>query len=375
VPILAGGRLTGRAGGYTIGLLSLQTQDEPTIGAESTNFSVVRVKRDLLRRSSIGAIFTNRSVGQTQPGSNAVYGVDGTFVFHQNLYLNTYWAKSQTDGIERDDVSYRAQLEYAGDRYGVQIERLRVGDNFNPDVGFVRRDDLRQSYAQFRFSPRPATIKSVRKFSSTGTVNYIEDGAGRLETREVDGEFAVELQNSDRLNIGFTDSFELLQQPFAITPNVRIPVGGYDFAWGRIGYNFGQQRAFSGNLSVEHGTFYDGHRTTVGFSRPRVNLTPQASVEPSVSINWVDLPYGSFTTKLIGSRVTYTLTPQVFASALVQYNSSINRVSTNVRLRWEYQPGSELFVVYNDERDSLSPGFPSLQNRALIIKVNRLFRF
>jgi hypothetical protein len=375
VPILAGGRLTGRAGRYTIGLLSIQTKDEPSVASESTNFSVLRVKRDVLRRSSIGAIFTNRSVAQSQPGSSVLYGVDGTFVFYQNVYVNTYWARSHTDGLEGDDLSYRAQFEYVGDRYGVQVERLRVGDNFNPEIGFVRRDDLRESYGQLRFSPRPARIKWVRKFSWIGTINYIEDGAGLLETREIDGEFAIELQNSDRFNLGFTDSFELLQQPFAITPTVRIPVGGYDFAWGRVGYSFGQQRPFSGNLLAEHGTFYDGHRTTLGFSRPRLNLTPQASVEPSFSINWIDLPYGSFTTRLVGSRVTYTLTPLVFASALVQYNSSSNRVSTNLRLRWEYQPGSELFVVYNDERDSLSPGFPSLQNRALIVKVNRLFRF
>jgi hypothetical protein len=69
------------------------------------------------------------------------------------------------------------------------------------------------------------------------------------------------------------------------------------------------------------------------------------------------------------------MTPLMFASALIQYISSTNRVSSNVRLRWEYQPGSELFVVYNEERDSLSPHFPDLQNRALIIKINRLFRF
>ena len=94
-----------------------------------------------------------------------------------------------------------------------------------------------------------------------------------------------------------------------------------------------------------------------------------------MSINWIDLPNGSFTTKLVGSRVTYTMTPLTFASALVQYNSSNNRVSTNLRLRWEYQPGSELFVVYNDERNSLAQGFPDIETRAIIVKVNRLFRF
>jgi hypothetical protein len=99
------------------------------------------------------------------------------------------------------------------------------------------------------------------------------------------------------------------------------------------------------------------------------------SIEPIISINWIDLPTGPFTTTLAGSRVTYTMTPLMFASALVQYNSSAQRASTNVRLRWEYRPGSELFVVYNDERNTLVRRFPDLQNRAFIIKVTRLFRF
>ena len=94
-----------------------------------------------------------------------------------------------------------------------------------------------------------------------------------------------------------------------------------------------------------------------------------------MSINWIDLPTGSFTTKLVGSRVTYTVTPLMFVSALLQYNSSTNLVGANVRLRWEYQPGSELFVVYNEERDSARAWRAGPANRAFIVKVNRLFRF
>jgi hypothetical protein len=89
----------------------------------------------------------------------------------------------------------------------------------------------------------------------------------------------------------------------------------------------------------------------------------------------VDLLQGSFTNHLAGTRVTYTPTPLMFASAFVQYNSSSRAVSSNVRLRWEYQPGSELFVVYNEDRDTLARRFPGLMNRAFIVKVNRLLRF
>jgi hypothetical protein len=205
-------------------------------------------------------------------------------------------------------------------------------------------------------------------------VNYIEDGPGQLVTRIADGEFAIELQNSDRFSAGVNGDYERLTQPFAITSSVRIPVGAYDFTTGRLGYAFGQQRRLSGSVLLERGAFYDGHRTTVTLSRGRANVTPRFSAEPGLSLNWVDLPAGAFTSTVASTRATFTLTPLMFVSALVQYNSSTSQVSGNVRLRWEYRPGSEFFVVYNEERDTLTPSFPGLRNRALIVKMNRLFR-
>jgi hypothetical protein len=373
IPILGGGRMTGRAGLYTIGLLSIQTREFGQ--TPGTNFSVMRLKRDVLRRSSVGVLATTRSAAQNGPGTNAVFGLDGTFQFFTNLAINTYWAATRTEGLEGDDTSFRAQLDYAGDRYGAQVEALAIGDNFNPEVGFLRRDDIDKRFVQLRFSPRPRNARIVRKLSWIGAWTYIEDGAGRVATRTTDGEFALEFQNSDRFSVGINDAYELLVRPFPISPPVVIPVGGYGFTTGRVAYAFGQQRPWSGNLLIEAGSFYDGERTTVGVSRGRLNLSPRFSVEPSVSVNRVHLPYGSFVTSVASSRLTYTMTPRMFVSGLVQYNSASNLVSANVRFRWEYQPGSELFVVWNEERDSQSAGVPDLQNRALILKITRLIRF
>jgi hypothetical protein len=382
VPILGGGRLTGRVGRTTLGLINMETRQDRFASSPDTlsitpsgNFSVVRIKRDILRRSSIGLLATNRSVAQIGKGSNQAFGVDGAFAFFSNLALNVYVAKSESSGVTTDDVSYRTQLDYAGDRYGVQLERLAVGDNFNPEIGYLRRDDIRRNYSLFRFSPRSRKVKAIRKYSSIGQLTYTENGQGRLDTRIVDGEFALEFQNSDRFAVGVNDDYEYLKAPFSvILPTVRIPIGGYRFTTGRLAYNFGQQRPYSGNLLVEHGSFYTGERTTITFNRSRLNLSPQYSIEPSVSINWVDLPQGKFTAKLVGTRVTYTVTPLMFASALLQFNSTTKSVSANVRLRWEYRPGSELFLVYNEDRDTLARNFPATRNRSVIFKVNRFFR-
>ena len=101
---------------------------------------------------------------------------------------------------------------------------------------------------------------------------------------------------------------------------------------------------------------------------------PHLAIEPSYSLNDVDLEQGSFTTHLVGARVNVTVTPLMFAGALLQFNSTTQSVSANVRFRWEYQPGSELFIVLNEQRDTLTRGYPGLINRAFIIKINRLFR-
>jgi hypothetical protein len=130
----------------------------------------------------------------------------------------------------------------------------------------------------------------------------------------------------------------------------------------------------SGSWTFQRGTFFSGDLTAVGFQRGRIEVTPQISIQPGVSINRVELKEGSFTARLITSRVTYTVTPRMFFSGLVQYNSTGEVFSTNLRFRWEYQPGSELFVVYNDQRDTSLRGLPILENRAFVVKLTRLFR-
>ncbi len=375
IGIQAGGRLTGRVGAFSVGALNIRTDEDAGSNTPSTNFSVLRIKRDVLRRSSIGGIFTRRSVALNGAGSNETYGIDGTFAFFNNFAINTYWARTRTEGRSTDDTSYRMDLNYNGDRYGVELERLRVGENFNPEMGFLRRDDLRKSFAQFRFSPRPASIASIRKFSWIGSLTYIEDGPGRLETRESRGEAGIEFENSDSLNVSYTHTYEFLKQPFPIAPGVTIPVGGYSFGTLGVRFTMGQQRRSSGILSFQQGSFFGGDKTTVGYSRGRVEISPRLAIEPSVSMNRVTLPVGSFTTNLLNSRLTYTLTPKMFVSGLVQYNSSRHSVAANVRFRWEYRPGSELFIVYNDTRDTEGLGFPDLETRSFVVKINRLFRF
>jgi hypothetical protein len=375
VPIDAGGRLTGQVGKYSLGLINIQTGGNDAQRLPGSNFTVARLRRDVLRKSAVGLIFTHRSEMASGAGANDAFGVDGRWAFYQNLTFNTYWAKTRTPGLRGEDTSHRLHMDYDGDRYGVSLNHLHVGDNFVPDVGFVRRDNMWRQFAQARFSPRPARISAVRKFTYEANINYTTNGDGMLETRSRRATFKTELQNSDEFEFELEDGYEAFNEPFHIATGVTIPAGGYDLRTLKTSWTFGQQRRASGKWFLERGSFYDGDRLAYGYNGARVNVTPQVAVEPGFSINRVSLPYGDFTATLISSRATYTVTPLMFVSGLVQYNSSNSSLGANVRFRWEYRPGSELFVVFNEGRDTARPGFPDVQNRAVVVKVNRLLRF
>ena len=379
VPILGGGRLTGKVGAFDVGMLSILTDDETASSADDTNFTVLRVKRDILRRSSIGAILTHRSVSLTGDGSNQTYGADATFSFLDDVNVLGYYARTRTGGVTGRDTSYQARFDYGADRYGFELDHLLVEENFRPEIGFLRRDNFRRTSLSGRFSPRPSSVESVRQFVVEATLDYfLTADTGVLETRQTQVAFQTELENSDQFGVRLSDSYELLHEPFSPGGGIAIPIGGYGFTDVRLTYALGPQRPLNGRVEVTTGGYFDGRITSVDLSRGRVDLFPRLSVEPSFSLNWIDLPAGSFRTDLLRARVNYTFSPRMFFSGLFQYNSTLRAFGANLRLRWEYSPGSELFVVYTAEQE-LDPLRPvrrrELADRAFVIKINRLIRF
>jgi hypothetical protein len=375
VPVRAGGRLTGKVGRTTLGLLNMQTADLTGTPVPAANHTVIRVKRDILGRSAVGAMLTHRSATLGVPGANDAYGVDGSFGFFQSLRMDAFVARTQTEGRRGDDLSYRGFIDYNADRYGLQLERLDVQPNFLPELGFIRRTDFRRNFVSGRFSPRPRRIPHVRRISTQASLTYTTNTGWRLDTREQIGSVQTEFTNSDVLGVTYTDTFDRLVRPFAIAPGIRVPVGAYDFHTTQLSYTGGQQRKYSGALVYEFGPFYTGSRRSLALNTARLEITPRLSVEPGLSANWVDLAQGSFTATVVRSRVTFTMTPRMFLSGIAQYNSTGTSVGSNVRFRWEYLPGSELFVVYTDDYNTdAARGVDTLRNRALVVKINRLFR-
>jgi hypothetical protein len=382
VPVIGGARLTGRAGAYSIGALNIQTDDKPSARAVSTNFSALRLKRNLLRRSNIGLLATRRGPALGNPsGSTAssyTAGADATMLFFSSINITSYYALTSNPapgGSNMTGSSYRGRFDYNTDRYGATAEHMLIDRDFRPEVGYVRRNDIRRSFGQVRFSPRPRGSKFIRKYTWQASLDYVTDAAAvELQSREASGLFRIDFQSSDQFSAEHSRELELLPSQFAIAPGVIVPAGGYTYSTTRVSYSLGQQRRVSGRVSAATGSLYGGTKSEVSYSG-RWGVVPQFSLEPSMTLAWGSLPAGDFTARLIGSRFTVTPSPRMQISSLVQFNVDGNTLTASARLRWEYAGGSDLFVVYSDGRDTRNAGFPGLVNRTFAIKATRLLRF
>jgi hypothetical protein len=352
IPVRLGGRVTGRARGFEIGLLNIQTGEKPEARTKGTNFTAARVRRQVLRRSNIGFITTMRSPGSRGTESFAG-GVDANFRFYDNIENNFYYASASDPRPGASDTgTYRARVAWVPDRYGIEVEHLKIGKDFAPEVGFVRRPDYRNSSLALRFSPRLKKHKHIRQFIATYNLDNITNSADtQLENRNNQIDFAVDFHNSDRITVSYVDQYEFIPAPFTISPGVRIPRDTFNYETYRVSYVLGNQRKVAGTLSAQTGTLYNGDRTTASYGG-RLSFSPRFVMEPTISFNRVHLPYGDFTANLLQTRVIVTPQPRMQIVSLLQWNQSAKTLTSSVRLRWEYIPGSDFFVVFTDGRNT-----------------------
>jgi Domain of unknown function (DUF5916)/Carbohydrate family 9 binding domain-like len=375
VPIVGGGRLMGKSGPYRIGLLQMRTDDAPAVNAPATDFSVIRVQRDILRRSRMGVMATRRAPSSTGAARNYSYGVDSMLQVTDNTQITHYLARTETPGRNGSDISYRSRWNWNPDRWAIDVEHLYTGEDFNPEVGFHRRTEgFRRTHGKFEFSPRPRNLRGVRKLAYSADVDYFADAhGGRVQSRDRQALFRVDFESGDVAQFDAVRTYEAIVVPFVVAKDVRVLAGSYDYTVSRASYTFGSQRKVSGTASTRYGSFYGGDLRELSW-RSRIEFSPQLYAEPTVTWNDIEGPFGDGNNNLVSTRLTYTVSPRMFLSALVQYQSRTDAVSTNARFRWEYQPGSELFIVYNDGRNTLTRGIPDIQNRSFVIKVTRLFQ-
>jgi hypothetical protein len=374
VPIRGGGRLSGRAGGLTVGALEIVTDGVAGI-QPSNSYSVGRVSRELPNHSRLGVIAVDRVSLDSSADRNGTYGVDGRLGVGDALTFDGWAARTSTPNASGDENGFSARAAYSTSSWNAAARTVSVGDAFNPEVGFLTRTGgfryYEASVLHFVRNPKLRWLKDWNPHTSIRNY-YRPDGYFQSGWWHVD---VTELEFADGGKFGpeFNLYHEGLQQPFAITPTDTIPVGSYNFPQLGLDWSTNPGAPFSLILRGDYGAFYDGSR-----AGNTLTLTWRRGASISTSLvlddNVVHLDEGNFEARRIGARVAYFFTPRVFVQTLTQYSNQVHAWSSNTRFAWLSTAGTGLFVVVNDGEQA--DGFFSWQrpqSRSLIVKYTRQF--
>jgi hypothetical protein len=381
VPIFGGARVTGKVGPNNLAVLDVQTDD--AFGKAGDNFFVSRYSRDVLRRSRVGAIFVNKESVDSSPHYNRTMGVDGNFSLGNSVQVNSYLAKTSTNADylfngrpigDGRDMAFYGRVAYRDPRWQLWVNYLDVQENFNPEVGFLQRTGgFRTTKGYISRTPRPRTGK-IKMMEPMYVLTYTTNQENRLVGRMHHLMVGTMLRDDSYINVIYQRNLDVLEQPFNIQPGVRIPVGSYEMNEWMFTYNTSPGKRLFQRVTFQPTDFYGGTRRslTYGFG---ARATSRLSAELNYNRNDVKMPWGNFLVNLTSLRVDYTFTPRMTIRSLTQYNTSTHEVSNNIRFNLIHRPGSDLFVVYNDVRQTGLPGelFPQ-KDRQLVMKVNYLIQ-
>jgi hypothetical protein len=374
-PIAGGVKLTGQAGRHDIGALVVRTRES---AVEAEDFAVVRLRRRFLTQSSVGAIYTLRDSRAAEGGAFHTLGADlqlATSNFlgtRQNFSTGGVILATPNPVTSGDHLAYGAFIQFPNDRWNGMFYSLTVEPNHDPAVGFLRRRGIRSFNPSLTFSPRPANHPLIRRFSFGTRLTYLTDMDWSLQTRELGlTVLSVETHAGDNISATVTPTFERLERNFRIAPGVTLPAGNrYDFTRYRLGVTTANRRVLAVRADFGWGGFYSGDRQEVSVQlglRPRPGVTVRTTAE----WNFVQLPEGSFTTRLFRLAGDTQLNPRVYFVNHLQYDSITRQLGWQGSFRWILRPGNDLFIVYNqnwqdsDEFDR----FRTLDRRGAV-KVN-----
>lgn len=377
VDLDVGGKLSGRVGRFNIGALAIRQEGFANVAPD--NAVVARVSANVLAESGVGFIVTEGSPNSNV--DNSLVGVDFSF---RNTRLpggrvietHVWNQQSTTEGLDGDDRAYGIAVR-SPNSTGIAggVEYTRLEENFNPELGFVNRTgEGRSIETEYRLRPTEGFVRSI--LFGIGAERIYTIATGALESEEIDFRL-LELESAygDELQLRSSKNREILIVPFEISPGVIIPIGDYSFADTSLELGTGDQRKVWGGIDYTTGEFYDGDRFAVEAAvawRPSGHFLMELGYE----FNDIDLPYGSFVTRLASFRADVVFSPKLSWVTLLQYDNVSEILGLNLRLHWVPEPGQDGYVVINHnlEDPDRDDEFHSLSAEAAI-KFSYTFRF
>jgi hypothetical protein len=353
VPIIGGGRVTGRIGDYAVGVMNIATEEETLAAREldNANFTVVRLKRNVLRNSNVGALFVNSANGISD--YNRAIGIDGGFVLGPRASLTTVIAKTFSPDSSGNDVAGVVDFAWKNDKFNYSAQYLDVGEKFNAEMGYIPRLDIRAGKLKAQWTPRPKW-GGIRQMIFNANADYYENHSGVVDSRTQNVFVNIQRQDTTSLSAGTQREYDNLTVPFA-TAGTTLPVGAYQWQYAFINYNSDRTKRVYGSFGTEFGGYYNGDRQSI-----RTNLTLQVGktllFEPQYVHNRVTLQGRPlYTSNVLNFRVSHSFSPDFYLKGFVQYNDDRKSASFNFLWWYHYKPGSDLYVVYNQGWDTDLP--------------------
>jgi hypothetical protein len=374
LPILAGTRLSGRQGAYSMGVLNIQQREDQ--GVPATNFTALRMRRDVLANSDIGVVLLDKELSGS--GFNKLAGADANFRFGY-LQATGFIAKSfspaQVTAIRGNDLASRANLSYQSRSWRLTGRYSKIGNRFNDELGFVPRVGANETYAQIWRTLRPRWLPhAVRELGPHWVLTQFNQADGRaLDQRQQDFHLQIAFSNGGSIEPGANTNVEVIRVPFALNSSrgVRIPVGRYEFTEYFLNYRANDSARVSSTARYSIGPFYGGYRRSYSWG-PIIRPNEKLNTQLTLQLNDISLPTISYLSTLATARVNYNFNTKVFVNALLQYNTDSHQLSSNIRFNVIHRPLSDIFFVYNEHRDEQSG---LLQDRSLIAKMTYMVAF
>ena len=374
LPIVGGGRLTGTAGGFRIGALNMQTKAVNNV-TDGDNYSVLRIKKELPNRTSYGVIMTNRTGLGTDGNLNNSYAIDASLGVGEAIQFIGFAAKSDPDqDIQNGDTGTYAYLLESNRNTKTLTTQLRfteVGDNFNPEIGYVKRQGYRKILFRILNRTRPKDtfgLLEIRPHISFWGYWKLD---GFLETARLHVDNHWEFRNGYRIDTAINFLNEGVVDTFEIAAGVMVPSGRYDHKEIQIRSNTNLTKPFNIIMVNKIGGFFGGYRQNVDLTIGN-RFGNRFTSEIISKYNDVHLPGGNFITHLIRTRLTYAFSPKIYIQFLIQYNNQSDEWSINSRFIWQKSAATGLYLVFNQTQDY--DGIPiDYKTTSMVFKYSYLF--
>ena len=384
VPVVAGARLVGRVSGWDIGALEMETKAQGSFPAE--NFGVARVRHPIFNPYSTVGLMATTYVGGNR--RNGALGADGIFQLRGDQYASLRVASMADNRDTNTTFASRSLIDFTMDRRvqrGLQYNAAfsRAGRDYRPELGFLPRADFTVANVAgnyFIFTDSSRYFRRV--YPGALAFQTFRNSDHALESAQ--WALWVEWDTKDGGG-GWVEPkvfHENVAAPFTIAGKTGVPAGAYTFSDLQLVYLMGAGAPLRTSVNFRAGSYFDGQRVQV-LTSPTWNVSPHLEFGGDYQFTRLRFPIRDqgIDINVVRLRIRSAVDARASGNAFIQYNSTTNRLDFNVRLRYAFAEGTDLWLVYNEglttDRAADDVGIvpPLSLSRALTLKYTHTFGF